>query len=85
MNLSRILSRILKIATLFQSDAKIRPEQEVKLRIEHRRLTRRVVKHNLRIQSCRTGYAAKAKLIRQGRGKNGRSMSPALLARHGIQ
>lgn len=34
--------------------------------------------------SVTDGLLAKAEPIRKGKGKNGRSMSPELLARHGI-
>ena len=42
---------------------------------------RNSIAHAMRVQQ---GYGAKADMIRKGKGKNGRSMSPALLARHGI-
>ena len=34
------------------------------------------------IRSSRQGLAAKAALIRKGKGRNGKSMNPALMARH---
>jgi hypothetical protein len=39
------------------------------------------IAHAMRVQQ---GYGAKADMIRKGKGKNGKSMTPELLARHGV-
>ena len=45
-------------------------------------LARAITKHRLKHASALGGIMNKARLIVDGKGKNGRSMSPALLARH---
>lgn len=41
-------------------------------------------RYRFKLLAVVSGLEAKADLIRKGKGKNGRSMSPELLARHGI-
>lgn len=60
------------------------PALEQKIDRKAKRFTKRYVKNLLRVEGVRQGYEAKALLIRDGKGKHGRSMSPELLKLHGI-
>lgn len=83
------LRRLINLISRLKADAasakgKLDPSRANALRAEARHLQRKLAKEALLNQCSRAAKQHKAQLILERKGKNGRSMSPELLRRHGI-
>jgi len=79
----RLMNILLK-AREAEEDPRNKAHLTKEERQEGRILQRKIRKQALLTKSRKDGYESKRKKIEDGKGRNGKSMNPALLARHGI-